>query len=122
MEEEKNFCRECCREITKSEAEFNNGLCKYCYQVFKVSNENNKSSNDNIYSDEETIKSNPIAVIIKFIAIIGGIIGSIYGFSLLDSIRSEEMAIPMIIISIISAIFIYALGEIIQLLEDIKNK
>lgn len=117
MEKEQEFCKECCREITKSEAEANKGFCTKCYLMRKKEYSNNNISN---YSNE--LRTNIVARIIKVIALIGGIIGVIFGFTLLDSYSSEELAFPIIIASIVSAIFVYALGEIIQLLEDIKNK
>lgn len=57
-------------------------------------------------------KTNGYAMTIKFLAIGGGIIGSLIGFSSKNPI--------LIALSIISAIFTCSLGEIIQLLEDIK--
>ncbi len=117
MENEQKFCKECCREITKSEAESNKGFCTKCYLMRKK-----EYSNDNIANYSNDLKTNVVARIIKVIAIIGGFIGIIYGFNLLDSYHTEDIAFPIIIASIVSAIFVYALGEIIQLLEDIKNK
>lgn len=35
MEKEQEFCKECCREITKSEAEANKGFCTKCYLMRK---------------------------------------------------------------------------------------
>lgn len=60
---------------------------------------------------------NSVANIIKGLAILEVIIAIVVGF-----ITIEEFGIFVIVGSIISAIFIYAIGEIIQLLEDIKNK
>ena len=91
-------CRECGKEISTKEASKHNGLCEECY----------------ISNDDTSYTSNKYAVIIKFLAISGGIIGSLIGLT-------NENYI-LLGISIISAIFIAALGEIIQLLEDIKNK
>ena len=91
-------CRKCGKEVTIKEASKHNGLCEECYD-----------SNDDSY-----YPINKYAVIIKFLAISGGIIGSLIGFC-------NENYI-LLGISVISAIFISALGEIVQLLEDIKNK
>lgn len=72
---------------------------------------NNSNSNNSI---------NNIAKIIKVIAILEAISGLILGLMLIKEI--ETMSIIIIVVGFISAVFIYALGEIIQLLEDIKNK
>lgn len=64
---------------------------------------------------------NTVAVIIKGLAMFEAIAVIIVGiFLVMDSIIG--IAIAIVIGGIISAVFIYALGEIIQLLEDIKNK
>lgn len=73
----------------------------------------------NYSNNENYTKNNKVASIIKVLAVITGIAGFIIGF---NSIDKFDFAIPIIVASIISSIFIYALGEIIQLLEDIKNK
>lgn len=72
--------------------------------------------NSNNHNVKTTI-TNSVANIIKALAILEVIIAIVVGL-----ITIEEFGILVIIGSIISAIFIYALGEIIQLLEDIKNK
>lgn len=72
--------------------------------------------NSNNHSSKTTIK-NSVANIIKALAIVEVIIAIVVGL-----ITIEEFGIFVIVGSIISAVFIYALGEIIQLLEDIKNK
>lgn len=72
--------------------------------------------NSNNHTVKTTIKNN-VANIIKALAIVEVIIAIVVGL-----ITIEEFGIFVIVGSIISAIFIYALGEIIQLLEDIKNK
>jgi len=76
---------------------------------------------NNHYNNKNTNKgtANIVANIIKIVSIIGGLICVCCGFSLIDK---SDFAIPIIIASIISAIFVFGLGEIIQLLEDIKNK
>ena len=58
---------------------------------------------------------NKVASIIKTLAIIVGILGSISGCFV------EDLAIVFIIVSIISAIFIYAIGEGLTLLQEIAN-
>ncbi len=113
---EASQCKECCRNITEEEYKKYNGLCKKCYDLNQEDNsEENTSEN---YSNR---KYNKTAILIKSIAIIGLIIGLCIGFSRIEEYK-EELGAIYIITSIISGIFIYALGEIIQLLEDIKNK
>lgn len=76
-----------------------------------ISSSNSKNTN--------MCHTNNVANIIKILAIMSGFAGAILGFS---SIDKSDFAILIIVASVISAVFIYALGEIIQLLEDIKNK
>ena len=76
----------------------------------------NKEEEGNFFENK-----NKVALIIKALAIIGGISGIAYSCSLFDSSYTEELGIVYIIVSIVSAIFIYGLGEIIQKLENIEN-
>lgn len=78
--------------------------------------------NQNAYSRENSSDyiKNRVAKLIKVISIISLIIGVIIGITQLDTY--SILGITYIVISIISSIFVYGLGEIIQLLEDIKNK
>lgn len=64
---------------------------------------------------------NIVALVIKVIAIVGATVGFIYGCTLFDSAYTEELGIIYIVVSIISAVFIYALGEIIQKLQNIED-
>ena len=64
---------------------------------------------------------NIVATVVKGIAIISAIVGLIVGLISIDELNSEIMAVSIIIISIISAVFLYALGEIIQKLENIEK-
>lgn len=87
--------------------------------------ENNAEEQDVDYEscseyDEEERKTNFIAHRIKDIAIIIIIIGIIAGIIMCTIIG--WIGILVTVGSIIPAIFIYGFGEIIQLLEDIKNK
>lgn len=78
---------------------------------------NNNSNNNN--NNKSNTRTNNVASVIKGLAIVVAIIGVLGGFVAIDK---TDFAIPLIIASVISAVFVYALGEIIQLLEDIKNK
>ena len=120
-------CKECCRDITEEEYKAYKGYCKNCYGERKnierrkeiYNNENNESENIEEFEDNG---KNIVASIIKGIAVISAIAGVIVGLVSIDALNSGVIAAVIIISSIISSIFIYALGEIIQLLEDIKNK
>lgn len=76
----------------------------------------NNYNNDNGYMHEKT---NIVAKVIKILAIITGLGGAGYGFLLIDK---SDFFVIYIVASIISAIFIYALGEIIQKLQNIEDK
>lgn len=66
-------------------------------------------------------KENTVAKIIKILAIVQGIIGIILGFYSIDNFNFDEWGFIIVIASVISAVFIYATGEIIQKLENIDN-
>ena len=68
---------------------------------------------------EKEEKYNTIADIIKWIAVISAIVGIITGIITMKSLEGRSVVI--IIVSIISAVFVYALGEIIQKLQNIEN-
>ena len=74
---------------------------------------NNKEDNTGI---------NTVAKVIKIISIIVAVGGFIFGLYTIDGLNTGSLVAPIIIGSVIFAVFLYALGEIIQLLEDIKNK
>ncbi|MBO5349044.1 MAG: hypothetical protein J6A89_04420 [Clostridia bacterium] len=76
-------------------------------------------SKNNNHNDNKPDGINTVAYIVKKIAIIIGIVGVFFAIVV---INNQTYSIPVLIASITSAIFVYALGEIIQLLEDIKNK
>lgn len=86
-----------------------------------ISNDNNDNKNNN-NNVNVLVRTNKIATIIKALSIVEVVIGVILGIYAIDGLNMDEGALIIIIASIISAIFTYALGEIIQLLEDIKNK
>lgn len=102
-------CRECCREISEEDMHNYNGYCKSCYEEIERKKTERESNNINY-----------IAQIIKMISVLCGIIGIFYGLSLLE--YDEEMVLPIIVSTVLVSIFFYGFGEIIQLLEDIKNK
>lgn len=108
------YCKECCRDISEEDLHNYNGYCKSCY--IELDNKKQNSNTDN------TLYINNVAHNIKLISVITCIISIVFG--LIMWADTEEAIIPIIIIviSIIVAIFIYGFGEIIQLLEDIKNK
>ena len=81
----------------------------------------NKENNSN-FVKSNSVARNTVAKVIKIISIIVAIGGFIFGLYKIDGFNSSYFVAPIIIASIVSAVFIYALGEIIQLLEDIKNK
>lgn len=102
------------------------------YSIFKErkkDNEGNSTSinnkaNNQIYPspkyDANTYSKNKVAILLKIFSIIILIVGIIVGIIQLDTY--SILGISYIIVSIILSIFIYGLGEIVQLLEDIKNK
>lgn len=97
-------CSKCGKQLSS------NGFCINCMNKKEaVETMKIKSSKVNKQS------KNKVASIIKTLAIIVGILGSISGCFV------EDLAIVFIIVSIISAIFIYAIVEGIFLLQEIAN-
>ena len=106
-------CKRCKMECLNEE--LTNGYCSTCAESFEET-ENNKS-----YSTEYE-SSNKIATFIEIISAIFFIIG---GFAIIISIPAK-FGIMLGIICFLSCSFVAILlrgfAEIIQLLEDIKNK
>lgn len=69
----------------------------------------------NVKKDE-----NNVASFMKFFSIIFVIVGA-FASLVLFNMDVEELYVLPVVVSIISSIFIYALGEIIQLLQNIAN-
>lgn len=118
-------CKECCKDIPEEEYNSHKGYCKSCYNdrynIEKAKRQFNKTDNNtNDNEEEEKSTTNIVAKVIKIIAILNAIAGVILGLVGIEDF--EVYAVIFIVASIISSIFIYAIGEIIQLLEDIKNK
>ena len=63
---------------------------------------------------------NNVASFMKFFSIIFVIVG-VFASLVLFNMDVEELYVLPVVVSIISSIFIYALGEIIQFLQDIAN-
>ena len=108
-------CKECCRDISADEYRKNAGYCEKCFSNFIE-----PKLDETTTTNEEDKIINTSAKCIKVIAIMIGIICFIAGLAYIDD--DSNFGLTLIIISIISSIFIYGFGEIIQLLEDIKNK
>lgn len=116
-------CKECCRDISEEEYNSYKGYCKSCYKDRHNIENNKKQYNQNVNNSinyEEESTTNIVAKIIKIIAILEAIAGILLGLVFIEDL--EIMVIVVIVASLISGVFIYAIGEIIQLLEDIKNK
>lgn len=102
MEHMMKQCKSCCKDITGEELKEYNGYCQKCYE-------------DNNNKGENQVASSIKSISILFIII--GIIGTIYVFT-----YNIVLAFIVGIMSIAISRFIFGYGEIIQLLEDIKNK
>lgn len=103
--------------------------CKNCgAKLYKNRNtktekitENTVSEENEDYTKNNYHKENKVALIIKVIAIVGAVIGVIVSCSMLESSYTEDMAIIGIFASIMGGVFSYALGEIIQKLQNIED-
>ena len=84
------------------------------------SNSDINSNTDEVPIETTQKKNNIVAVVIKVLAIILAVLSVLVGLiSIADTLPT---GITIILTGLISSVFIYATGEIIQLLEDIKNK
>ena len=97
-------CSKCNKEVNGEELQEYGGYCKECYF---------EKNNNDIGKSEK----NSVAIIIKNIAIINAIISILVGLLVMKDM--EVMCIIVIIAGIIGSIFIYAIGEIIDLLHKI---
>lgn len=116
-------CKECCRDISEEEYRKYEGYCKNCYEERRdIERRKIEYNNEEQEDDEEEFEENGknvVATIVKVIALISAIAGIILGVYLIEEM--EIMAVTIIISSIISSVFVYALGEIIQKLENIER-
>ena len=119
------ICENCYEENEKTRT-----TCKKCgvklYLQEELKNESireESTENEDIRDKmiDNFTNTNKVSLVIKVIAIVGAVIGIIYGCTLFDSAYTENLGIVYIIVSIISAVFVYALGEIIQKLQNIED-
>ncbi len=114
-------CKECCKDISVAEYKKYSGYCKSCFSdkeniESRKTSYNSQDEQENYYDDKET---NKVAKIIKIIAIIGAVAGIMLGLTLVEDL--EGLSIGIMVVSIILAVFVYALGEIIQKLQNIED-
>lgn len=112
-------CKECYRDITEEESKLYDGYCKKCYKINQDYLRETENS-DGINQVSSTIKT--ISTVLKVLGYIGTFVllfSLIYLFSFLTGILSA--LIEAFIIFIITTL-LDGFAEIIQLLEDIKNK
>ena len=101
--------------------------CKNCgVKLYKNRNSKNEEITENEQNDDYTENKyyesqNKVAFVIKVIAIVGAVIGIIASCRMFESSYTEGMAIIGIIGSVVGGVFSYALGEIIQKLQNIED-
>ena len=107
-----SHCKKCNTEISELEDKIYIGYCENCY--------------DDIYGKKVNSyinKNNGFASMLKIISIIIAVICIIAFIAEMVNYEIEIIAgIALIIATVAGALFVYGFGEIIQLLEDIKNK
>lgn len=116
------ICENCYEENEATRTTCKNCGAKLYRGGLEEKGQNRVKGQNNEYSGNYYRKGNKVALIIKIISVIASIIGIIASLTLFGSSYTEDLAIIYLIVSIVGGIFSYALGEIIQLLEDIKNK
>lgn len=113
-ENTRTTCKKCGAKLYNNNAEKQATIEKK--EIKQDSNSKEEYVEESYFTDK-----NIVALVIKVIAIVGATVGFIYGCTLFDSAYTEELGIIYIVVSIISAVFIYALGEIIQKLQNIED-
>lgn len=98
-----------CRKIC-IESELKEGFCLECYETFK--------GNISVLK----IKDNSVAKFFKIISIVIIILGVLLGIIAFATNFGIFIALTCAFSLIIFSVFLIAIAEIIQLLEDIKNK
>ena len=117
---ENNTCSKCGKNISANELINNGGFCSNC-----MKNRERELSALGIldkrekHSKETNEKENHVASIIKIIAILIALLGTLVSFAYISDL--EGLTFVYIIASVISAIFVYAIGEGLQLLQEIVN-
>lgn len=109
---EKRYCKKCGRPLDHDDKEY----CKGCYDY---DNKELYVQNDD-KEDSYTNRSNGLATALKFVAMIEIIVGVIAGIVLFEN--EFFIGMSVLIATVVSGLLIAGVGEIIQLLEDIKNK
>lgn len=108
-------CSVCHKKITSQEYIENGGMCANCINKFEeslgVTEERKKELNSN--------NTNIVAITIKVLSIISAIIGVILGIIIFEDF--EVYAVGFITVILISCLFVYAIGEIIQKLQNIEE-
>ena len=109
---DKENCTKCGKQISSDELIENGGLCSECM------NERELEQYEFIKNSKEIIRhENRVASVIKILSAIIVIIGIIIGlYNLEDSVG---VSLLYILVSIIISIFVYAIGEGLQLLQEI---
>lgn len=101
-------CKKCKKNCMESELV--NGYCLDCLQKYKNNKEELKNTENKF---GKTLRIASIVIVLLFV---------FYGLILIIADKNTILAISLIISSVFLGFFIRALSEIIQLLEDIKNK
>lgn len=109
-------CSNCGKKISSEEFIENGGLCINCMNK-KEELETLGINSRKTHSNRNQYSENKVASILKTLAIIIGVLGSLSGLFF----EEFTILITFIIVSIISAIFIYAIGEGLALLQKIAN-
>lgn len=116
------FCSKCGNKIRFDEYS-HNGLCEICYKGSDQTQiEDTPVEEEEIINDiqENTVITNSTAQIIRVIGFIQIIAGIIAVFALGEN--QFYVGIAIFISAFVTGILEIGFGEVIQLLEDIKNK
>lgn len=112
-------CKECCRDITEEENKLYDGYCKKCYKI----------NQDYLRETENSDGVNQVSSTIKTISTVLKILGYIGAFLLLFALIYYYGFFIGIVWSISEAFIIFitttlldGFSEIIQLLQNIKDK
>ena len=92
----------------------------YLQNEMEISDNKTKEEKKEISNNEQEYRNNGISMALKLIAIIEIIAGVVVGFMMFGN--SVGSGIGILVGTIATGMLVMGIGEIIQLLEDIKNK
>lgn len=113
IKEEQNCCKDCCREITKEEAQKYRGFCKNCYEERYNRKETTNTPNSGAYHTVTVI----YAVILFIVSIVAGI-NTTYSYEDFN----VTVFLSVLLFDFITTFLFFMLSTIIEELRILNSK